>query len=413
MHFARVLTYGAICLSLTVHLSGQAQDRLASSAQAQSLTLSQALEAAWQRSLAATESGARQSRVEADLAVAQKWLAGPPALSLGQREGRAGAPPASRETEVGLALPLWRPGQRAAGDHAAQSQSGWAQAMEKTERLRLAGQLRETLGALQLAEVDLRLAERQANTLGQLEEDVQRRVKAGDLAPADALAARSEWLAANAQVGLARQALQTQQAHWRLLTGMPALAMQETAPPAMTQLPETHPELVLAAAAVDLGQRRVEQSLVQRTDTPELMLSTRQERPGVGAAPQNSVALALRIPVGGQVYQQPRIAAAQGELDSAQKLAQRTRERLTAELVLAQSQLSLSQKQQQAEQERATLLSERARLIDKSFRAGETALPELLRALAAAASAESAFARQQAIHQTAISRLQQALGLLP
>jgi hypothetical protein len=37
----------------------------------------------------------------------------------------------------------------------------------------------------------------------------------------------------------------------------------------------------------------------------------------------------------------------------------------------------------------------------------------MLRALAAAASAESAYARQQIHHQLAIARLEQALGLLP
>ena len=89
------------------------------------------------------------------------------------------------------------------------------------------------------------------------------------------------------------------------------------------------------------------------------------------------------------------------------------RQRLAAELTLAQSQLSLSQAQLLAERERAQLLSERARLIDKSFRAGESALPDMLRALTAAASAESAFARQQINHQTAIARIEQALGLLP
>jgi outer membrane protein TolC len=117
--------------------------------------------------------------------------------------------------------------------------------------------------------------------------------------------------------------------------------------------------------------------------------------------------------VGGQIYQQPRIAAALGELDTAQTQARRIRERLTAELELAQSQLGSSQAQLQAQQERAQLLAERARLIDRSFRAGETALPEMLRAVAAAASAESAFARQQVNHLTAMARLEQALGLLP
>jgi hypothetical protein len=37
----------------------------------------------------------------------------------------------------------------------------------------------------------------------------------------------------------------------------------------------------------------------------------------------------------------------------------------------------------------------------------------MLRALAAASSAESAFARQQINHQLAIARLEQALGILP
>ena len=168
-----------------------------------------------------------------------------------------------------------------------------------------------------------------------------------------------------------------------------------------------------ANAAVDLGQRRAELARVQRPDSPELTLGVRQDRPGQAASSQNSVVMAIRLPFGGQVYQQPRIAAALSEVEIAQTQAQRTRERLEAELALAQSQLSQSLAQLDAERERSTLLAERARLIDKSFRAGETALPEMLRALAAAASAESALARQQINHQLAITRLEQALGLLP
>jgi len=181
----------------------------------------------------------------------------------------------------------------------------------------------------------------------------------------------------------------------------------------LAQLPDNHPELVLASAAVDLSQRRADLAQVQRPDSPQLTLGMRQEQPGQGANSQSSLVVALRLPLGGQFYQQPRIAAALGELDIFQTQSQRTRERLTAEVALAQSQLGLVQVQLQAEQERAQLLAERARLIDKSFRAGESALPEMLRALAASASAESALARQQINHQTAMARLEQALGLLP
>ena len=406
-----VLVYLALAVSASVRAQDSKQVSLAT--ERVSLTLNQALEAAWQRSLEASESRSRFAIVQADQAVNQNWLAASPAFSMGQRDGKAGTPSGSRETELGLSFPLWWPGQHAAGGQATQSQLGLSHATEQAERLRLAGRLREAIGALNLAEVELNQVERQVKDLGQLTQDVERRVRAGDLAPADALAARSELLGAQAQAIAAQQALAVQQSHWHFLTGVPSLKLQTRAAPALAQLPDTHPELVLANAAVDLGQRRADLARVQRSDSPELSLGMRQERPGQGAGLQSSVVVALRVPVGRQVYQQPRIAAALGELDIAQTQALRTRQRLTAELTLAQSQLSLSQAQLQAERERAQLLVERARLIDKSFRAGESALPDMLRALTAAASAESAFARQQINHQTAIARIEQALGLLP
>lgn len=404
-----------LCMVLAAPAPGRAQEtnRVAAPADARELTFKQVLDAAWQRSLEASESRGRQARAIADQVVSQSWLAGAPALSLGQREDRSGFTARGRETDLGLALPLWRPGQRAAGGQAAQSQAGWAVAFEQAERLRLAGRLREALAALHLAEAESRQAQRQTETLRQLSEDVQRRVRAGDLAPADALAARSEWLAAQAQSSAATQALGIAQAQWRLLTGLAPLPLQGSVPPTLTRLPESHPELLLTNAAVDLGQRRAELARVQRPDSPELTLGVRQDRPGQAASSQNSVVMAIRLPFGGQVHQQPRIAAALGELEIAQTQAQRTRERLEADLALAQTQLSQSLAQLDAERERSTLLAERARLIDKSFRAGETALPEMLRALAAAASAQSAYARQQVNHQLAIARLEQALGLLP
>ena len=402
-------------MALVFPTFGQAQNikQVEPSAANVSLTLNQALEAAWQRSLEASESRGRLAVVQADQAVNQNWLAATPAFSMAQRDGKAGVPSGSRETELGLSFPLWWPGQRAATGQVTQFQLGLSLATEQAERLRLAGRLREAIGALHLAEAELQQVERQVQDLGQLTQDVERRVRAGDLAPADAMAARSELLGAQAQAISARQALAFQQSHWYLLTGLPSLKLQTRAAPALAQLPDAHPELVLANSALDLGQRRADLARVQRSDSPELSLGMRQERPGQGAGLQSSVVVALRVPVGGQVYQQPRIAAALGERDIAQTQALRTRQRLAAELTLAQSQLSLSQAQLQAERERAQLLTERARLIDKSFRAGESALPDMLRAMSAAASAESAFARQQINHQTAIARIEQALGLLP
>ena len=68
-------------------------------------TLNQALEAAWQRSLEASESRGRYARAQADQAVTQSWLAAAPAVSIGQREGRAGAPAANAVGGAVVAIP--------------------------------------------------------------------------------------------------------------------------------------------------------------------------------------------------------------------------------------------------------------------------------------------------------------------
>ena len=139
----------------------------------------------------------------------------------------------------------------------------------------------------------------------------------------------------------------------------------------------------------------------------------RQERPGSGQARQNTVALSLRVPFGTDTHSQPAIAAALAEQDLALVTQERIRRQLTADLELARRQLDRSEAQVAAGQEQATLLRERTNLLNHAFQAGESPLPELLRAMGASAQAEIASARQQAALAQARARLQQALGVMP
>lgn len=377
-------------------------------------SLAQALAAAWQRSIEATQSQGQQRQAQADQAVANSWLAAPPALQVSQRQGRGGATEGQRETEVGVALPLWRFGARAAAGQAAQAELEWAEAAELSARLRLAGQVRESLGQLNGLESEQRLAVLQSQLLRRLAEDVDRRVKAGDLAPADAMATHAEWLAAQAQDAEVQQRLRAQQAQWRLLTGL-AIAAEPEPPRTVSgmDLDDQHPELQLAARTVERAQRKLALARAQRGDNPELGLHLRQDRQGLGTPNQNSVGISLRLPFGADTHVQPRIAAALTEVDLALTQQQRIRDRLVAELEIARAQWHAAAAQAQLEAQRATLLRERASHIDKAFKAGESPLPELLRALAAAAQAEAASERQQAHLRLAQARLQQAQGLLP
>ena len=107
------------------------------------------------------------------------------------------------------------------------------------------------------------------------------------------------------------------------------------------------------------------------------------------------------------------MAAAVAQHDLALTAQQRTQLQLLSELELATRALESSQAQADTEMSRAKLLGQRAQLLRKSFDAGETALPELLRAVAAAAQAYAAATRQTTALALAQARVHQAQGILP
>ena len=399
------------------------------------VSISVALEAAWQRAVAARESEGQRRRAGAEAVAAGSRWAAPPSLALGYRSDRLQQNTGSRETEVAVALPLWLPGQRSARASTASSAQAQALAAEQAARWRLAGEVREAAWQLAAAQADAAQATGLATALQQLAEDVQRRVNAGDLARADLLAAQAEQLAAQAQQTETAQRLQAARAQWTLLTGlaaMPALAPPSAAAAPTPGAPGTegaastaptpasaadalagHPELELARQTTVLARQRLALLRHSRREAPELSLGLRQEVGGRGQAAQGSVAVALRLPFGTDARNAPLEAATASELDLAETQAQRLHERLLSEAATARQAEGSAQAQLQAETARARLLRERAGLIDASFRAGETPLPELLRALAAAAQADAAVARQSTALGLAQARLQQTLGQLP
>jgi outer membrane protein, heavy metal efflux system len=390
------------------------------SAPADTVTLAAALDAAWQRAVAARENEALRRRAEAEKVAAGSLWPAPPSLELGHRSDRWQRNQGERETQVGIAVPLWWPGQRAARSGSADAAAAQAQAAERVGRLQLAGELREALAVIATAQAELTQATAQAQLLRQLADDVQRRVRAGDLARADALAAEAEVLAAAASESEARQRLRAAQSRWVVLTGLRAtpapsrtepLAAPTAAPPETT--PASHPELELARQTVVLARSRVELMRASRRDAPEVSVGVRHEVPGRSQPGAGSLVVGLRVPFGNDANNRPLEAAALGELDVAQTLEQRLRERIEADVANARAALSAARTQLDAEQARARLLNERTQLIDRSFRAGESPLPELLRALSAAALADAGALRQAAALGLAQARFQQALGVLP
>jgi outer membrane protein TolC len=379
------------------------------------ITLRDALNAAWQRATAAREAEWQRRRAEAERVATRRPWAAAPSLELNHRSDRLQRHDGQRETEVGIAIPLWLPGQRAARAATVEAEAAHAQAGEQAARLVLAGELREAAWQVALLQADAAQADAHAAGLAQLAGDVDRRVSAGDLARADSLAAHAERLDATAALVDTRQRLQAAQAQWTLLTGLtaPPHLPSPAVPADATLMLDKHPEWRLASQAVTLAQQRLSLVRHSRRDAPELTLGLRQEQPGRGDASQGSLAIGVRLPLGTDDRNRPLDTAALSELDLAQAREQRLRERLASDTASARAAQQAALQQLEAATQRARLLRERAMLIDKSFRAGETPLPDLLRAVAIASQADSAVARLTAALGLARARLEQSLGALP
>jgi cobalt-zinc-cadmium efflux system outer membrane protein len=381
------------------------------------ISLRMALEAAWQRSTAALESEGARRRAQAERLAADTALAGPPSLELIHRDDRMQSAAGKRTTDLALALPLWLPGQRGARADALTTASARTEAAEQWTRLQLAGTVREAAWQLVGLRAEVAQADALAHLLARLADDVDRRVQAGDLARADALAARAEHLAARAVAIEVRQRLAAARARWVLITGRTAdpdpgaFDPEENA--ASPGDAGSHPESQLARESLEVARRRLELVRVSRRDPPQLTLGVRQESPGLGAAAQGSLLVGLRMPLDTVARNHPLETAALAELEVARNHEARTLERIERDIGAARETRQAIRMQREAESARARLLRERATLIERSFQAGESPLPELLRALAAAAQADSAVARQDAALGLAHARLQQALGVMP
>ncbi len=388
-------------------------------------TLSQAVEAAWQRAAQAQEATGQTQRAIAERAPAASFWAAPPALELSHRDKRWQSGAGRSETEASVTWPLWLPGQRQARRAAVEANIELAQATVQASRLQLVGLVREGAWSLAAQRAEVELAQIQLASLQAMADDVRRRVQAGDLAHADALAAQAEVLTAQSALLTAQQKLAVSQAQWTILTGMAqapearesATSFANANPADASGLPSlvvaAHPEARLAALTVERARKRWELQAVTRRDPPELLFRLRQEGQGWGESAQHSIGVGVRISLGTEGRNQPLQAAALSELEMAQTLQQRTEQRLAAEAATAQVVLQTAEQQLHTERQRVVLLRERASLVEQAFKAGEMPLLELLRALAAANQADANLARQQIALGLAYARLQQAFGILP
>ena len=386
---------------------------LFSSLPLQAQTLAQALEQAWSRHPLATASAAREAEVQARAEVAASITPGPPSISLSSLNDKLNRDRGKQEWEVEMAVPLWLPGQQAAREAEASSARSFVAASQDALRLQIAGEVRDAWWAVAAARNARDLAERRIATARELESDILRRFKAGELARVDANLVQNERLASAAELADMEAALlQTEQAYLSL-TGSAAPAVLAAENTERSGVRQDHPQLIAASTAAQLARARLKVAEETRRAAPELALRVVRSRGDFTESYADTLGVKLTLPFssGPRVRQENAAARAEAAQADAELVLAQLRLKLDAEK--ARLALDAAERQLLMARQRRELTADTLHLAEQSFALGESDLPTLLRARAAAFEAEAFLNRQQVALAASQSRLNQSQGVLP
>lgn len=440
MHRRRVLAAGRwqnaartnlttlLSTALSAALIGVAIETRAQSAVAPAVptrpTMRAAFEAAWARQPEAQALAARRDAARAQHQAARTLTPEPVAMALSNRTDRLNRNLGTREYEVGVAIPLWLPGERGRSQDLADAEGRAIESRTTAAQLRVAAAVRESWWTWQRAQVELDAARGQLDNVRRIAADVGKRLKAGDLARADQHQADGAVAAAEAAVAQAEGALTAAWQRFRSLVAMPGDAAPSDAPsaeaepePSTAATPaddmETHAELLSLKDRAAVADNVAALAATRSRASPELTIATTRDRSTYGESYQQTFTVGVRIPFGAGPRHDARVASARAEAVELQAQLVLERARLAGEREAARARTDAARTQLAAAERRAQLARESRGFFDKSFRLGESDLPTRLRIEAEAADAERQAARALIELGAAISAWRQALGLLP
>jgi len=378
------------------------------------LSLKQTLELTFKRNPQQYQLQARDRDVLARQSRSASLLPKPPALALSHQNDSLGSGRGEREWQADVEIPLWRMGQRAARTAVAENAQLGLQASRESLLLAVAGQLREAVWELKMAESQLALAKLRHETALALERDVERRFQAGELAKTDLMLTQQESLQARTEVVRADAELNHARHRYTVLTGLQQIPGQlEEAQSALETYSEAHAFWQEAEARVKLTEQERNLSTVESRDNLQLVVNTRSQRGAFDNAYNDSVGLSVRIPLSSESHTAQQLAAA--DMQVAQAIADRERLRYQLETAMheAEHNLAVTRAELQIADENEAIARESLRLAEKAFQLGETDLVALLRVRAQAYEAGRALSARQIQLQWDIARFNQAVGVLP
>jgi outer membrane protein, heavy metal efflux system len=183
-------------------------------------TLREGVEAAWAINPEIASLAGKREAIATRRLAAQSWFAGAPAITLSHVTDQIIVNKLQRATEGELSVPLWLPGEGTASEQVVDAELLRSDAQIAATKLKVAGEVREALYAAALAEGQVKIADQRVDTARELEADVARRERAGEVAALEHDLIRGERLDAQAKARERRAELATAGTNLVAITGV-------------------------------------------------------------------------------------------------------------------------------------------------------------------------------------------------
>jgi outer membrane protein TolC len=375
------------------------------------LSLSTLSEKVYQQLPGKLAEGKYQRLQQANKTLSESLFAEPATASISHFNDAIGSGDGYQEWEGGVDLPLWLPGQQQAQQLLSETIIEQLPAYQAQLRLQASGEVRELIWQVKLAEAELEQARRVLDTARMLEQDVKKRVEAGDLASTEALLASTNRLEKHALMVNAESALSQQLETYQLITGEAQLPQKISEQAANEkQISPSHPQLAMQDQIIARLQAEMGLARYQDAVNPNLSFGVRRERGDDAEQFNNSLGLGISMPLNDSRYRQPAIAEASAVVADAQ-VERRRIERQLNKTLLARQQALRSSEQQLAliiEQDRST--QDYYQQQKKAFDLGEINLVDLMRAQVRADTTRNRKQQLEVRIKKQTAALNQALG---
>ncbi len=357
---------------------------------------------------------AKQQQSEAFQRRGDSLLAGAPVIS-----GRFGSDELINDTgymeiEAAIKLPLWRWGQRAAGQALGEESEVATSAYREVVRYRVAGLVREALWDMRLEENRHQLAEQVLETSSQMVETVFLLVEEGELPRADLLLAESDRLEKRSALTQAEaEVMHARQSYRSLTRSERAPAQFNESLSSLSEVGDQHPLLVASRAQV--GQLSAELRWVRSAGSgqPSVIFGSKHERDFHNEPTINSLNVTVSLPFGGADHAAPAIAATNLALSEALAEQNSLVRQLEKEMHEAKHALEVDRAEQGIANEHQQISRQYLEMSRIGFRSGEIRLVEFLKTQARANAAVRSAKERAILYQRDIARYNQAVGVLP